>query len=468
MRITEKIRFNTTRSDLNRLQNRSNKVYKELSSGKRINRPSDDPFGALQATGLTTHQRLLNQYSRNIDTARINLFAADNALGQAVDIITQARTTTLTAVSAVGDKQSHSVMADQITQLKEQMLNLSNSRVGETYIFGGFQNNQKPYVLDPVTQKVSYRGDTGAMQIEIGEGSLLETTLGGASAFGGGSKTATLSPGAGYVGQPSVIGEYNGILGNTRAEVVVLNGGTAETATYSVAFENGATFDNGGAGFTLAEINEPGGPLRDIGVQLRLPPSNTTFNPGDSVTVQLIETGSEDVFALFDELELALREFDDINTLGSVDYDGNGINDAQDIIDAEQVVIDANTPGPGNPIQNPLVGAELDFFVKQARNKRFSEISNERVQNLLGRIDNALNQMSDNHSLIGLGLNKIDSADAANEFLNEQVTITLANVQDSDFVEAVSELNLVETALQASTSTTSRVLQGISLLDYLR
>jgi len=171
---------------------------------------------------------------------------------------------------------------------------------------------------------------------------------------------------------------------------------------------------------------------------------------------------------LFDELELALREFDDINTLGSVDYDGNGINDAQDIIDAEQVVIDANTPGPGNPIQNPLVGAELDFFVKQARNKRFSEISNERVQNLLGRIDNALNQMSDNHSLIGLGLNKIDSADAANEFLNEQVTITLANVQDSDFVEAVSELNLVETALQASTSTTSRVLQGISLLDYLR
>ena len=44
MRITEKMRFNSSRTDLSRLQNRSNKVYKELSSGKRINRPSDDPF----------------------------------------------------------------------------------------------------------------------------------------------------------------------------------------------------------------------------------------------------------------------------------------------------------------------------------------------------------------------------------------------------------------------------------------
>ena len=51
MRITDKMRFNSTRSDLSRLHNRSTKVYRELSSGKRINRPSDDPFGVLQATG---------------------------------------------------------------------------------------------------------------------------------------------------------------------------------------------------------------------------------------------------------------------------------------------------------------------------------------------------------------------------------------------------------------------------------
>ena len=128
MRITDRIRFNVSRSDLNRLHSRSSKIYKELSSGKRINRPSDDPFGALQATSLTTHKRLLDQYARNIDTARINLYAADNALGQSVDVITEARTTILTAVSAVGDEKSHSVMADKISQLKEQLFNLANSR----------------------------------------------------------------------------------------------------------------------------------------------------------------------------------------------------------------------------------------------------------------------------------------------------------------------------------------------------
>ena len=467
MRITDKMRFNSTRADMNRLHNRSNKLYRELSSGKRINRPSDDPFGVLQATGLTTHKRLLDQYSRNIDTARINLYAADNALGQAVDIMTSARTTTLSAVSVVGDDKSHSVMADHISQLKEQLFNLANSRVADTFIFGGLRSTKKPYTLDPVSGKVTYIGDQGAMKLEIGEGSLIDTTLHGSSAFGGGSALAELSAGAAYQGEPQVIGDYDGSLGNVRVEVSTLVAGDPSTATFSVSFDGGATIDdNGGAGYTLADLNTTG-PLANIGVQLRLPGSSP-LNVNDTVTLTLIESKHEDVFSLMDELELALREFDDLATVGSNDYDGNGIADAQDLLDAQQAVIDANTPTAANPIQNPLTGAELTYFVDKARDNRFEEIANARVQNLLSRIDGALNQISDSQSLVGLGLNKVDSADSANEFLNEQVQTTLANVQDSDFVEAVSELNLIETSLQAATSTTSRVLQGISLLDYLQ
>jgi flagellar hook-associated protein 3 FlgL len=464
MRITDRIRYNVSRSDLNRLHSRSSKIYKELSSGKRINRPSDDPFGALQATTLSTHKRLLNQYARNIDTARINLYAADNALGQSVDVITEARTTLLTAVSAIGDDKSHSVMADQISQLKEQLFNLANSRVGDTYIFGGFQSTRTPYTTDAITNRVSYRGDEGAMKLEIGEGSLVDTTLKGASAFGGGSATATIAPGAGYTGAATVLGEYDGSLGNVRVTLEVMpgQGGLAKDARYQVSTDDGATFDdNGGLGFSLSELNTTG-PLASIGVQLRLPDQSSTFNDGDQVTLQLIDSDAEDVFALFDELELALREFDDVNTLGAADYDGNGISDDQDIDNAVQQVIDDN-----NLVQNPMTGAELTFYTDQARNKRFSEIANERVQKLLARMDNALNQVSDNQSLVGLGINKVDSADAANVFLHEQVTGTLAQIEDTDFLEAVSELSLVENALQAATSTTSRVVQGISLLDYL-
>lgn len=477
MRITDKMRFNSTRSDLSRLHNRSTKVYRELSSGKRINRPSDDPFGVLQSTSLTTHKRLLDQYGRNIDTARINLYAADNALGQAVDVITSARTTTLSAVSVVGDEKSHGVMADHVAQLKEQLFNLANSRVADTFIFGGFQSTRKPYTLDPVTGKVSYIGDQGAMKLEIGEGSLVDTTLQGTSAFGGGSALAETSAGAGYQGQPSVIGDYNGSLGNVRVVVRAVNAGDPNNATFEVSYDGGVNFDdNGGAGYTLSELNtsaqnppDPANPprmLRDLNVQLNLPGS-TAFNVGDSVTLTLIQSEHEDVFALLDELETALRQVDNLSTVGAVDYDGNGISDAQDLFNAEQAVRDANDPAVTPLIQNPLQGNELNYFVEQARNNRFEEINDARIQNLLGRIDVALNQISDSQSLVGLGINKVDSADSANEFLNEQVQTTLANVQDSDFIEAVSELNLVETALQAATSTTSRVLQGISLLDYL-
>jgi flagellin-like hook-associated protein FlgL len=268
-----------------------------------------------------------------------------------------------------------------------------------------------------------------------------------------------------------VIGDYNGLLGNVRVVVRAVNAGDADNATFEVSYDGGSSFDNNaGAGYTLSELNTstPSGAqmLRDLNVQLKLPGS-TSFNPGDSVTLTLIQSENEDVFALFDELELALREFDNLNTVGAVDYDGNGISDAQDIADAEQAVLDANDTAVNPLMQNPLTGQELRYFANKARDDKFEEIANARVQSLLGRIDIALNQISDNQSLVGLGMNKVDSADSANEFLNEQVQTTLANVQDSDFVEAVSELNLVETALQAATSTTSRVLQGISLLDYL-
>ena len=210
MRITDRMRYNSTRGDLNRLHTRSSKIYQELSSGRRINRPSDDPFGALQATALSTHRRLLDQYSRNIDTARINLYAADNAMGQAVTMLTQARTLLITGVSVVGESETHAVMADSMAEIKEELFNLANGRVGDNFIFGGFQNTRKPYTQDEITGRISYRGDQGTMRIEVGEGALLDTALQGASAFGVGSTIATLANTGAYGEEPSLIGRYTG------------------------------------------------------------------------------------------------------------------------------------------------------------------------------------------------------------------------------------------------------------------
>jgi flagellin-like hook-associated protein FlgL len=306
------------------------------------------------------------------------------------------------------------------------------------------------------------------MKVEVGEGTILETTLQGTAVWGGGSATAKLSAGSGFTGEASVMGDYDGSRGNVRVTLEVINPGEPQDASYRVSYDGGVTFDdNAGLGYSLAELNTSG-PLGAMGVQLNLADNATAFNAGDSVELQLIDSPHEDIFALFDELELALREVDDIGTVGALDYDGNGIADSVDLDNAIQAVVDANTRTAANPIQNPLVGDELEFFKKKARDDRFSEINNARLQNLLDRLDKALNQVSDQQSFVGLGLNKVESAESANLFLQEQVATTKSRIEDADFMESVSEMNLVETALQAATSTTSRVLQGISLLDYLR
>ena len=62
----------------------------------------------------------------------------------------------------------------------------------------------------------------------------------------------------------------------------------------------------------------------------------------------------------------------------------------------------------------------------------------------------------------------VDNAESTNAYLDEQVQTTLANYREADVVKAISDMNLVENSFQAAVNTTSRVIQGTSLLDFLR
>ncbi len=385
MRVTDRLRFNSGRADLNRLRSKSSDLNKQITSGNRINKPSDDPFGALQAAGLDTHKRLIAQYSRNIDSAKIQLSASDNALGQAVDAITSARTITLGVLSATGDARSRSVMADNINQIKDQLFNLANTRVGDTYLFGGFQNTKPPYVKGANGQ-ISFIGDEGKMQLEIGEKLKIDTTLKGGSAFGGFAGAA-----------------------------------------------------------------------------------------------------NQDIFDLFTRLENTMRSMDNLNPLQgalsnppvnllvtdpvNLDLSGNPIlTQAQlDQLTATALTVRQSFVAQGGvPVTgetNPLV---IDFEVNKAVKALFNGFQAQKVDALLGELDGALNQVSDLQSLVGMKQVNVDNAEATNSFLEGQVQTTLAGYREADVVKVISDMSLVENAFQAAVNTTSRVLQGTSLLDFLR
>ncbi len=386
MRVTDRLRFNSGRADMNRLRSKSADLNKQITSGNRINKPSDDPFGALQAAGLDTHKRLIAQYARNIDSAKIQLSATDNALGQAVDAITSARTITLGVLSATGDARSRRVMADNINQIKDQLFNLANTRVGDTYLFGGFQNTKPPYVKNATTGQVSFIGDEGKMQLEIGEKLKIDTTLKGGSAFGGFAGAANQD-----------IFDLFTRLENTMRSMDNLN------------------------------------PLQGA---LSNPPVNILATD----PVNLDASGNQ---------ILTQVQLDQLTTV------------AQNV--RQSFISQAGVPVTGET--NPNV---IDFEVNKAVKDLFQTFQAQKVDSLLGELDGALNQVSDLQSLVGMKQVNVDNAESTNSFLDGQVQTTLAGYREADAIKVISDMSLVENAFQAAVNTTSRVLQGTSLLDFLR
>jgi flagellin-like hook-associated protein FlgL len=95
-------------------------------------------------------------------------------------------------------------------------------------------------------------------------------------------------------------------------------------------------------------------------------------------------------------------------------------------------------------------------------------IQSQKVDQFIRDLDTALNQVSDLQSLVGMKMVNVDNAESTNAYLDEQVQTTLANYREADVVKAISDMNLVENSFQAAVNTTSRVIQGTSLLDFLR
>jgi flagellin-like hook-associated protein FlgL len=83
-------------------------------------------------------------------------------------------------------------------------------------------------------------------------------------------------------------------------------------------------------------------------------------------------------------------------------------------------------------------------------------------------LDLATEQVIEARAQTGIAMSRFEAAFNVNEFMQERVPAYLADIQDADMTEAIAELQLTSTALEATLSATGKVLNGPSLLDYLR
>lgn len=143
MRITNNMIIANMIRNIGNNQIRENKYQTQLATGKKISVPSDDPVVAARALKLRTDVAKIEQYQKNIDDAQSWLNATDEALSQIGKVLQTAREKMVQAANGTNTEQETQAIADEIKQLRIQLIHLSNSTFSGRYIFSGFKTDQK-------------------------------------------------------------------------------------------------------------------------------------------------------------------------------------------------------------------------------------------------------------------------------------------------------------------------------------
>lgn len=145
MRISENMKFNTSIASMANVQNQFNSAMEQMASQKRINRSSDDPLGMTLLLGYRQGQAAIEQYQRNIDNSNSWLSTTEMKLNSVADLLSKARELAVGQGTATANAETRRVAADNVEQLKVEMLSLANSTYSDRYLFSGSRMAAAPF-----------------------------------------------------------------------------------------------------------------------------------------------------------------------------------------------------------------------------------------------------------------------------------------------------------------------------------
>lgn len=411
IRISSQQVFSGGINRLQELNSNLNNTYQQISTGKRVNKPSDDPVAAARILKLDQELSRVKTYERNVNLADNRLKQEESTLTSAIDVIQRIRELTVQAGNGALSPNDRKSISSEMKERLGQLANIGNTRdsSGE-YIFSGFQGSVQAFQKN-AEGKYEYHGDEGQRVLEIDDGVTVPISDNGKGVF---------------VNVPAAVtGQFDGATpaGESISGVKVVNEADL-AAAFPGGFPNDITLqvDNSVPPQVLAFDNNSTPPRA-------LPVSPADYEDGGVFVVAGIEAsitgatpGSPDTFTLkvgekqsvFGTIENLIAGLDSINKgtpEGQAKYD--------DLIAQSLVNLD---------------NAQESFILKQTE--------------LGGR----MNAVESTKSFLA------DSSVYTNEIRSQ--------LQDVDYAEAISNLSFQSFVLQAAQQSFAQVSQ-LSLFDRL-
>jgi len=132
------------------------RAQERMSTGKKINRPSDDPTAANRVMEMRIALNHNYQWSRNITDGLSWLYETDAALDDATGLLQKAREIAVQGATDTLTDEDRKVLARQVEGIIDGMIKVANSQLGGKYIFAGAETATRPYTVDTLTGEVYY------------------------------------------------------------------------------------------------------------------------------------------------------------------------------------------------------------------------------------------------------------------------------------------------------------------------
>ncbi len=183
MRISSNTIFEASVNAMQQQSARLMQVQQQISTGRRILTPADDPIGAAQALQVTQSQTMNTQYSTNAGSASDSLTLEESVLGSITSLLQDVRTTAIIAGNGALNSTDRAALATDLSGRYQQLLGLANTVDSNgQYLFSGYQGGVRPFTAQ-ANGTIDYNGDQGQRLIQISPSEQLAVNDSGSDVF---------------------------------------------------------------------------------------------------------------------------------------------------------------------------------------------------------------------------------------------------------------------------------------------
>jgi len=474
MRVSTLSTFGRVLLGLRANQLASLRAQEQLSSGRRILRPSDDPAGTARALVVRRELSRAERLQAAIAGGGDQLQMATSTLESGSELLTRARELLVQSMNGTLSDPDRQAIAEELGEIREQLLEQANAQLDGNYLFGGTRSDAAPWeeVQIGALRRVVYRGNRDEQTIQVGLDTRVGISAAGDQVYGRAVPGATR-----FDGLTGVRGGVTADEGAGYAYLIVRHDSTDAGALGSA----GVALVDGGDRDTLLGANA---------LSIDAAAGTIQLAGGPAVTIPLAGERSDVVVRneLGGELHL------DLTGWNGADFDGTVTGHGSVSIDGDTFTSLAFTEGDLELSDGALgfvlhvdatqirrAGSELVTFgdtvnpfdllqgvVEDLRNGGGldSATLNRRLSVRLEDLERVHDDLLRGLGVLGSRAASLVAAGTRQEEVELELHDRLSRVEDADLAEAALDLARSDMVLQVAQAAGARVIQT-SLLDFL-